>query len=493
MCWLRLLLLAYITLVPGLATAAESASSHLDLTDHWVGLASIAIFVVAYAAVMTEEFTHLRKSKPVILAAGIIWALIAWVYHNHGLPAEAEHAVRHNLLEYAELMLFLLVAMTYINAMDERNVFEALRSWLVEKGFGFRKLFWITGLLAFFISPIADNLTTALLMCAVVMAVGGDGQRFVLLACINIVVAANAGGAFSPFGDITTLMVWQKEITTPGGDVDFWAFFALFVPSLVNWLVPAGFMHFAVPDGQPQSGGKLVPMKRGAKRVIFFFLLTIVTAVSFHNFLHMPPVIGMLTGIGYLQLFGFYLKKTFHRELHKMGNSAAREELQHDEDMGSVVPFDVFNKVARAEWDTLLFFYGVVLCVGGLGFIGYLAMASQTMYTEWGATLELSQAWSATPANVMVGILSAVVDNIPVMFAVLTMMPDMSLGQWLLVTLTAGVGGSLLSIGSAAGVALMGQARGKYTFFGHLKWSPVIALGYVASIAAHLWINGDAF
>ncbi len=125
----------------------------------------------------------------------------------------------------------------------------------------------------------------------------------------------------------------------------------------------------------------------------------------------------------------------------------------------------------------------VILCVGGLGFIGYLALTSEVMYVEWGAT----------SANIMVGILSAIVDNIPVMFAVLTMQPDMSMGQWLLVTLTAGVGGSMLSIGSAAGVALMGQARGKYTFFSHLKWTPVIALGYAASIAVHFWVNSAQF
>ena len=133
--------------------------------------------------------------------------------------------------------------------------------------------------------------------------------------------------------------------------------------------------------------------------------------------------------------------------------------------------------------NSLLFFYGIVACVGGLGFIGYLGMASELMYTQWGATA----------ANISVDLLSAIVDNIPVMFAVLTMQPDMSTGQWLLVTLTAGVGGSLLSIGSAAGVALMGQALGKYTFFGHLKWSPVIALGYVVSIYAHMWINEAYF
>ena len=196
-----------------------------------MGYIAIALFALAYALVMAEEFTHLRKSKPVILAAGVIWGMIGYVYASHGMSELAEAAIRHNFLEYAELMLFLLVAMTYINAMEERRVFDTLRAWLVRMGFSLRKLFWLTGFLAFFISPVADNLTTALLMCAVVMAVGGGNTRFVSLACINIVVAANAGGAFSPFGDITTLMVWQK------GVVDFWTFFALFLPSLLNFVV----------------------------------------------------------------------------------------------------------------------------------------------------------------------------------------------------------------------------------------------------------------
>ena len=451
---------------------AEAGNKPIDLTNSPIGFAAVIIFVIAYLFVMAEEFTHLRKSKPVIIAAGIIWAMIGAYYMNHGMSELAEHAVRHNLLEYSELMLFLLVAMTYINAMEERQVFDALRAWLIRKGFGFRQLFWLTGILAFFISPVADNLTTALLMCAVVLSVGGTNSRFVTVACINIVVAANAGGAFSPFGDITTLMVWQK------GMVDFWGFFALFVPSVVNFVLPAAIMHFAVPDEKPEASDELVVMRRGAKRIIAFFLLTIATAVMYHNFLGLPPVIGMLTGLGYLQLLGFYLKKTNHKCV-----AIAQQDDPHCEQMGDVVPFDVFNKVARAEWDTLFFFYGVVLCVGGLGFLGYLGLASEIMYNQWGAT----------SANIAVGVLSAIVDNIPVMFAVLTMNPEMSQGQWLLVTLTAGVGGSLLSIGSAAGVALMGQARGQYTFFGHLKWTPAIAVGYAASIWAHFWINANLF
>lgn len=453
---------------------AALAEQAIDLTHHGVGYAALILFVAAYVLVMAEEFTHLRKSKPVVLAAGVIWALIALVYAGEGDLHSAEAAVRHNILEYAELMLFLLVAMTYINAMDERLAFDALRSWLVRKGYSYRVLFWMTGLLAFFISPGADNLTTALLMCAVLLAVGAGNRKFVALGCINVVVAANAGGAFSPFGDITTLMVWQK------GLVQFWSFFALFIPSVLNWLVPAVLMTLAVPAGAPKASDELVVMKRGARRIILLFLLTIVTAVSFHNFLHLPPMLGMMTGLAYLQFFGFYLKKTHQKDLAARRGTADADE----EQLGDLaVPFDVFSKVARAEWDTLLFFFGVVICVGGLGFIGYLELASHVMYQQWGATY----------ANIIVGLLSSVVDNIPIMFAVLTMNPDMSLGQWLLVTLTAGVGGSLLSIGSAAGVALMGQARGAYTFFSHLRWTPAIALGYAVSIGAHMWLNASLF
>jgi NhaD family Na+/H+ antiporter len=456
-----------------IANASVAVSAHtLDLTTHSVGYMSLIIFVIAYLFVTAEEFTHLRKSKPVILAAGIIWAMVAYVSTQHGMGHAAEQAARHNLLEYAELMLFLLVAMTYINAMEERRVFDALRSWLVRKKFSLRSLFWLTGILAFFISPIADNLTTALLMCAVVMAVGGDNTRFVSIACVNIVVAANAGGAFSPFGDITTLMVWQK------GLVDFATFFVLFIPSLINFALPAVIMQFAIPDEKPNVSDEMVNMRPGAKTIIVLFLLTIMTAVSFHNFIGLPPVMGMLTGLAYLQIFGYFLKIKAQRQATRLA-----EEKEHADQLGDIVPFDVFNKIARAEWDTLLFFYGVVMCVGGLGYIGYLAYASEIMYADWGAT----------NANIGIGLLSAVVDNIPVMFAVLTMNPDMPLGQWLLVTLTAGVGGSLLSIGSAAGVALMGQAKGKYTFFSHLRWTPVIAIGYAASIAAHMWINSSLF
>ncbi|NOJ21568.1 sodium:proton antiporter NhaD [Vibrio coralliilyticus] len=467
-----------LLLLPFSTFAANSPQETLPLTQSTIGYVAILIFTCAYALVMLEEYLSLRKSKPVLLAAGLIWAMIGYVYSQHGQIEVAKSALEHNLLEYAELLLFLLVAMTYISAMEERRLFDALQAWMVGKGFNYKSLFWLTGILAFFISPIADNLTTALLMCAVVMKVAGDNPKFINLACINIVVAANAGGAFSPFGDITTLMVWQA------GYVSFSEFMPLFLPSVANYVVPAIIMSMFVPSTTPDVVHQHVELKRGARRIVGLFILTIATAVAFHAVLHFPPVIGMMMGLAYLQFFGFFLRKTLKASLHKKAALAIanRDDIALKR-LGSVVPFDVFRRVSHAEWDTLLFFYGVVMCVGGLSLLGYLGLVSEVMYTQW------DPIW----ANVMVGILSAIVDNIPVMFAVLTMEPTMSMGNWLLVTLTAGVGGSLLSIGSAAGVALMGAAHGKYTFFGHLKWAPVIGIGYAVSIALHLMLNSALF
>jgi len=466
--------------VPAIANSGGEAgvTEFINLTTTFYGIVGLLLFIGAYSLVIFEEQLHMRKSKPVLLAAGLIWVLVALAYQTIGDIHTPHEAIKNNLIEYAELFLFLLSAMTYINAMDERNVFQALRSWLVGRGFTLRVVFWVTGLLAFLISPLADNLTTALLMGAVVMAVGGNNKKFVVVACINVVVAANAGGAFSPFGDITTLMVWQK------GKVQFAEFFDIFIPALVNWLIPAIIMSFTVSQDRPEAMDQAIKMKIGAKRIILFFILTIVTAVSFHNFLHLPPAAGMMLGLGYLGIFSYYLKKKEHR-IHMADQPLDMTGIAPEDQSHGSHPdnFDLFRKIARAEWDTLLFFYGVILCVGGLGQFGYLAVTSEFMYVGMGAT----------GANILVGFLSAIVDNIPVMFAVLTMNPEMSHGQWLLVTLTAGVGGSLLSIGSAAGVALMGTARGVYTFASHLKWSWAVALGYVASVLVHLWLNASLF
>ena len=432
----------------------------LDLTTHWAGIASLLLFVGAYVLVVLEDTVRMRKSAPVMLAAGLIWVLIGVAFTMNGHPGVAQERALHVIEEYGELFLFLLVAITYVNTLEERRAFEVLRAALVGLGLSYRQLFLLTGVIAFFLSAVLDNLTTALVMGAVVLALGREadgrsGPRFVTLSCISVVVAANAGGAFSPFGDITTLMVWQK------GKLGFFAFFDLFLPALINWVVPAACMYLAVPVARPEAHDQPVTAKPGMWGVVLLFALTIATAVGFKNFLTLPPALGMMLGLGYLQVFSFFLSRAV------------------DEDM----VLDSFAQVQKVEWDTLLFFFGIIFAVGGLGVLGYLALASQALYIGLGPTF----------ANIIIGLLSAIVDNIPLMFAVLTMDPAMSDGQWLLITLTCGVGGSILSIGSAAGVALMGQARGIYSFGSHLRWSPAVVLGYVAAVGVHLWLNAGLF
>ncbi len=438
---------------PVLASSGGEAPQNLNLGLHWAGILCVVIFVLSYAAVLAEEYTHMRKSKPVMLGAGLIWIVVAYVAPDYGVDKEALHdAIMHGLKEYAGLMLFLLAAMTYISALENRNVFAVIRTKLVLSGMSLRQLFWATGILAFFLSPIADNLTTALVMGAVIMAVGRSNAKFITIGCINIVSAANAGGAFSPFGDITTLMVWQA------GKLEFFEFFALFLPSLVCFLVPAIIMTFFIPKEQPETIDEHVELKQGAKPIIFLAFLTIGMAVGLEQTLGLPPFIGMMTGMSLLMITAWVIRQ----------RGAIKDK-----------DFDILENVASAEWDTLLFFFGVIFSVGGLAFLGYLELMSTTFYDGLGPSV----------TNIILGFFSAIVDNIPVMFAVLTMDPEMDHFQWLLITLTAGVGGSMLSIGSAAGVALMGVARGYYTFMSHLKWAPVIMLGYAASIAVHFLVN----
>ena len=455
----RLWLLAALTLVPLIFLPAPlhalETAARIDLTRHPVGYLALLIFFVAYGFVAVEEVIQLRKSKPVMLAAGLIWALLGVVYAANGQSAALEAEAKHVILEYGELMLFLVVAITYVNTMQERRVFAALRAKLISNGLSYRQLFWLVGGLAFVFGPIIDNLTTALVMGAAVVAIGVGSYQFIVMGCIIIVVAANAGGVFSPFGDITSLMVWQK------GKLEFLEFFHLFLPALVNFVVPAALMHFGVPRGKPEPASETRRLKPGALGVIGLFSVTIATAVSFKSFFSLPPALGMMLGLGYLQMYAYILQRIGRR--------------RDDRDMA----FDSFREIRRLEWDTLLFFFGVIFAVAGLGVAGYLAQLSDYLYGGAGPTV----------ANIAIGVLGAAFDNIPLMFAVLTMNPDMSSGQWMLVTLSTGVGGSLVSIGTAAGVALMGLVRNHYTFINHLRWAWAIGLGYVASILTHLWVN----
>ncbi|EIC30617.1 MULTISPECIES: sodium:proton antiporter NhaD [Methylomicrobium] len=476
----RLLGLASL-LFPGLGfaqPAAEAAPSfHIDLTHHWAGYFSLVVMVTAYVAAMLEDVIELRKSKPMLLAAALIWFVISLVYQQHGSSLPALTAFKSNLQAYIELLLFIMVSMTYLNSMEDMGIFHALKVWLVSKNLSYRQLFWLTGGLVFLLSSVVNGLTAGLLMGTVVVAVGKNNPRFASLACLNIVVATNAGGTFSPLGGISTLFVWQH------GMLGFTQFFKLFLPCLVNFLLPAALMHFALPKDKPSAENAEIHLQRGAKRVIFLFGVTIVLAVSFDTALGLPAAAGMMAGLTLLQFFYYFLQKSYHVKGRYNVEFALFFNADGANSRSEDTRFDIFEKVGRLEWDTLLFFYGAMMGIGGLGFIGYLDTISQVLYGQFSPTL----------ANIMVGLSSAFVDNGTLMFAVLTMHPDIPQGQWLLLTLTLGVGGSLLAIGSAPAIGLLGQAKGLYTFSSHLKWCPVILLGYFASIGVHFLLNAGSF
>ena len=217
-------------------------------------------------------------------------------------------------------------------------------------------------------------------MSTVALAVSGGNAKFIVPAFVNIIVAANAGGAWSPFGDITTLMVWTA------GKVETLQFSYLMIPSVINWLIPAAIMYPFVPDEKPEGGTEVVKLKPGAKIIICLGIATIATAVSFHQFLHLPPFMGMMLGLGALMIFGWYLKR--------WGDMPLLRELGITQDRRKHPRFDIFTKVEGVEFDTLLFFFGVLSAVGALQYIGRslcgaTTAASRTDGVGMGATMIL--------------------------------------------------------------------------------------------------------
>jgi Na+/H+ antiporter NhaD/arsenite permease-like protein len=430
----------------------------LHLTTTWVGILSLIVFVVGYYFIATEDKYHVNKAKPALFAGTGIFMLIGLyiaITGDHKMGEHLHGEINHLIVEISGIFFFLFVAMTYIEAMIDRGVFSALRFSLVSKGYDYKKLFWVTGFLAFFISPVADNLTTALILSTVLITIDKDNRAFIVPSAINIVVAANAGGAWSPFGDITTLMVWVD------GKGSFVEFLYLFPASFIGWGVTAFLLSRFVPEGNPpfNANEKKAEILEGGKQIIALFALTIVLAVLSHQLLHLPAMWGMMFGLAILKLYVYMLNK---------------KNRHNDDDDNDTEKINAFSWIAKIENDTLLFFFGILAAVGGLHFLGFLEYFT-ALYSEFGATT----------VNIGVGFLSAIVDNVPVMSAVLKANPDMGVdtqAQWMLVTLTAGVGGSLISFGSAAGVGVMGKLHGIYTFASHMKLAWTVLVGYIVSV-----------
>ena len=441
-----------LTLLLGALSSFASSANVVetpDLTMTWVGFASLFIFVVGYYFVAAEEKYAMDKAKPALFIGTFMFILVAIYYVLNDLNLDfINKEANHLILEIAGIFFFLYVAMTYIESLIHMGVFDRLKYNLISKGYTYRKLFWITGFLAFFISPVADNLTTALILSTVLITIDKTRKDFLVPGAINIVVAANAGGAWSPFGDITTLMAWTA------GKGTFTDFLFLFPAAIGGFVVTAFFLSKFVPDIKPNfdvSKEVKPKMAEGSKMVIGLGIFTIFCAVMSHQVLHLPAMWGMMFGLALLKVYSYGLKKKYGSE-----------------------HFNIFHSMAKIENNTLMFFFGILAAVGALHFIGWLALAAQVYNPD---------VLGPTMANIGVGFLSAIVDNVPVMSAILKANPEMGLDQWMLVTLTAGTGGSLISFGSAAGVGVMGKLHGIYTFSSHMKYAWTVLVGYIVSIS----------
>ncbi len=417
----------------------------MHLTTEWIGIVVASIFVIGYYFIATEEKYELNKAKPALFVGTFSFLLIGIYFTiNHLDPKPLHHELEKLILEIAEIFFFLFVAMTYIETLIERNVFDVLKYKLISRGFSYKKLYWITGILAFWLSPVADNLTTALILSTVVYTIDKEKTSFLVPSGINIVVAANAGGAWSPFGDITTLMAWTA------GKGEFADFIFLFPAVFLGYILTAWLLSRYVPEGEPYFDMNLSPkvdFKPGAKTVIWLGIGTIVIAVLGHQFFHFPAMWGMMFGLSILKLYSYELKRQGEK-------------------------FDIFINMKKVENDTLLFFFGILSAVGALHFLGFLEYVTK-LYDIIGSTI----------GNISVGFISAIIDNVPVMSAILKANPQMDTAQWMLVTMTAGIGGSLISFGSAAGVGVMGRMKGIYTFASHMRLAWTVLAGYILSIA----------
>jgi Na+/H+ antiporter NhaD/arsenite permease-like protein len=420
----------------------------IDLSTHPFGWMLLLIFFIGYYFIVREDKYHLDKSKPALFIGTFMFILIGGFYAFYGLnfiPFKRE--ITQLVYEIAEIFFFLFVAMTFIEALIERGVFNALKGKLIAKGYSYRELFWITGFLAFFISPMAGNLATALILSTVLVTIERKNKAFLVPGAMNVVVAANAGGVWSPFGDITTLMAWTAH------KANFSDFLYLFPAAFIGWMVTAYLLVRYVPNLDPNNEGdpkvaEKIEILKGGKVIVGIGIATIAISVIAKQVMQLPPMWGMLFGLSVLQLYTYRLKR------------------RHKQDV------NIYKSISKVENNTLLFFFGILAAVGALYFAGFLGYVSK-----------LYDMYDPTYINIGVGFISAAINNVPVMSAVLKAKPAIDYAQWMLLTLSAGVGGSLISFGSAAGVGVMSKLHGIYTFSSHIKLAWTVLIGYMVSIA----------
>ncbi|MDR1679735.1 MAG: sodium:proton antiporter NhaD [Prevotellaceae bacterium] len=410
-------------------------------------LLMIIVFIVGYACIALEHPIKVNKSATALLLAVVLWS----IYALSGSFHETEHLVVH-LGETAEILFFLLGAMTIVETVDKHGGFAIITDKI--KTTDKRKLLWIIGLITFFMSAVLDNLTTAIVMVALLRKLVSDKKERWFFAGM-VILAANAGGAWSPIGDVTTIMLWIKGNITSAMIIK-----ETFLPSLVSMIVPLAVISCTMKGNVQRHASsekaEVTSASRLQGRIIFFLGVgALLFTPVFKTITHLPPYMGILLGLGLIWIV---------------------TELMHKNNPEGYSRFNISSILQRVDTPSVLFFLGILMAVSCLSEVGLLAQLST----------QLDKIGDIYLINIIIGLLSSIVDNVPLVAAAMGMYPIAEAGHfavdgafWEMLAYCAGTGGSILIIGSAAGVAVMGME--KIDFIWYLKKISLWALiGYLA-------------
>lgn len=408
-----------------------------------LGLTVLAIFSIGMALIILEAKLHIDKFKPALFMLSAFLLIGLYTYLSGDDPQRFEHFAemqKENKVELFSLIAFMSFMWMIVEILAERGVFSTLNSFLISKGLGASQMFWATGALAALLSPFINNITSAMIFGKSIKEVSRN-QNYTHIALCNLIIASNSGVWF--LGTATSLMV------VLAGKISIVGLLTLFPAAMIGWVASAAVLQYFYLD---KLSGELidttpddVKIKRGGWGMIFLGVLAVAAAVAMNIALHIDIEYAIGMGLSLIGIYAWHLKRT-----------------------GTNVM--LVAQLQKVEWNTLLFFIGIISGVAALNYVGWLTYISR-----------LFEVLSPTTVNVALGVISGILDNVPVEAAALMSNPTLSGSQWALNAMMVGIGGSLTVIGSAAGVMMMSIEK-SYSFSIHLKFMPAILINFFVSL-----------
>lgn len=442
----------------------------------------IVVFVLGYALIATESLTKVNKAAIALLMLVGCWTLymvdpMQYLQLMHpdytggaaGMVEKVTGIIQEHLGDTATTLFFLMGAMTIVEIVDQNGGFNWVRKVMKTKSK--RALLWRIAILTFFLSAILDNLTTSIVMIMILRKLVTDHKDRMVYASL-VIIAANSGGAFSPIGDVTTIMLWNKGLITAAGVIA-----EIFIPSVVSMVIPALILQtmlkgeLVMPEVSAQQNASVSDFTEGQRKAVFWLGVGgLIFVPIFKSITHLPPFVGILLVLGVL----WTATEVFYRGLHRGADAEGTQKR-------------VTKLLSRVDMSTILFFLGILMAVSCLAEIGVLTALGQGLNVVFDGNHYL--------VTGIIGVLSSIVDNVPLVAGCMGMYPVAAAGDmvvdgvfWQLLAYCAGVGGSMLIIGSAAGVVVMGLEKITFGWYmKHISW--IAFVGYIAGIVCYWFIR----